>query len=168
MDDRQKYREMFDRHPLARTPQGRRPGAACAVGWLPLIDGALIEFDAFGVPYEVGQIKEKLGDLRLYIWAPSELSADDQRRWSDIIDLVEARSRYLCEVCGKPGKLRRWHPGPLRTVCDEHAVDEYDGRVAEPVPDAALYRGTFADGVTTWTKYDPDLEIWVPSEEPPR
>ncbi|MEF3134581.1 hypothetical protein OS035_24300 [Rhizobium sp. 268] len=168
MDDRQKYRDMFKRHPLARTPHGRPPSAACEIGWLPLIDAALTELDAFGVPYAVRQIKQKLGDLRLYIFSPEELSEDDQRQWTDIIDLAEARSRYVCEVCGKPGKLRRWDPGPLKTVCDEHAVDEYDGRIAEPVPDATLYRGSYCDGATMWAKYDPAADAWVPSEEPPR
>lgn len=166
MDDREMYREMFDRHPLARTPRGGRPGAECEVGWLSLIDGALTELDSFAVPYEVRQIKEKMGDLRLYIWPPAELSADDQRRWGDIIDLAEARSRYVCETCGRPGRLRKRPRGWYLTACEEHADSERG--YAAPVEDDTFYRGRAADhgGSLPWERYDPDLDTWVPCEAP--
>ncbi|MGN8152496.1 hypothetical protein ACTJK5_09505 [Agrobacterium sp. 22094] len=161
------YREMFERHPLARTPQGERPGAACEVGWLALIDRALTELDAFGTSYEVRQIKEKMGDLRLYIWPPDDLSADEQQRWRDIVDTAEARSRYVCETCGRPGRLRKRPHGWYLTACEEHA-DSARGYAA-PVEDDTLYRGRSANpgGKQEWERYDPELDGWVP-EEPPR
>lgn len=166
MEDYEAYRAMFDRHPIAHNPRGGRPYAACGAGWLDLIDRCLTELEEFGVEIVVQQIKEKMGDLRLYIWPPAELSDDDKARWHDILDLYGARSRFVCETCGRRGKLRRWEPGPLKTVCDEHAVDAFDGRIAEPVPDPTLYRAMTIDEVLSWTRYDPDLDAWVPSEEP--
>lgn len=160
------YRHMFDRHPLATTPRGGRPAAECEVGWLPLIDRALTELDAFGVTYEVRQIKEKMGDLRLYIWPPAELSVENQRRWNDFIDLAEARSRYVCETCGQPGRLRKRPHGWYLTACEKHA--DSDRGYATPVEDDTIYRGRAddADSTQSWERYDPDLHTWVPSEAP--
>ena len=65
--------------------------------------------------YDIGQIKEKFGGLRVYLdngWG-EEVEA--------LIDAATARAAETCEVCGLPGKLRdnrSW----LKTLCDDDAV----------------------------------------------
>ena len=78
-------------------------------GWKDLIETC---FNAcFEYNVRVSQVKEKYGGLRFYVGgAPREVH--------DIIDECERLSYTICEVCGKPGKLREG--GWLRTLCDEH------------------------------------------------
>jgi hypothetical protein len=66
---------------------------------------------ATGRPFEVWQVKQKLGGLRFYV--SHRTDAILQR-----IEIAESESLRICEVCGKPGKLR---DDCIRTVCDEHA-----------------------------------------------
>jgi len=66
---------------------------------------------ATGRPFEVLQVKEKIGGLRFYV----------SHRTDAILQRIEAaqlESFRTCEVCGKPWKLR---DDCIRTVCDEHA-----------------------------------------------
>lgn len=68
-----------------------------------------------GRRFEVLQIKEKFGSLRFYV----NHSTDAMREW---IAAAELESCRICEVCGRPGRLRqsRW----LQTRCDVHASDQ--------------------------------------------
>ena len=56
------------------------------------------------------QIKEKFGTLRVYRNGPGGDFADG------VIRMAEDMSRYVCEVCGNPGKTRG--KGWLSTLCD--------------------------------------------------
>jgi hypothetical protein len=62
-----------------------------------------------GRPFEVLQVKEKLGGLRF--WTNLEVDAIANR-----IQAAELESLYTCEVCGQPG-ARRTERGMIRTVC---------------------------------------------------
>jgi hypothetical protein len=66
---------------------------------------------ATGRPFEVLQVKQKLGGLRFYV--SHRTDAILQR-----IEIGESESLRICEVCGKPGKLR---DDCIRTACDDHA-----------------------------------------------
>jgi hypothetical protein len=67
---------------------------------------------ATGRPFEVLQVKQKLGNLRFYV--NHETDAIRKR-----IETAQLESLRTCEVCGKPGERREgdW----IRTACDEHA-----------------------------------------------
>lgn len=84
-------------------------------GWLPLVLSAkTIIGDSV-----VAAVREDAGALRIEL----NRCSPPQREW---LAEVEAASRMVCEICGKPGQLRfeglkngqpaGWH----RTRCDEH------------------------------------------------
>jgi hypothetical protein len=62
------------------------------------------------------QVKEKFGTLRIYHMAPGGIAVPE-------IDQAERDSRYLCERCGQPGKLRENH-GWLSTRCEQCWTEE--------------------------------------------
>jgi len=66
---------------------------------------------ATGRPFEVLQVKQKLGGLRFYVNHGTD--AIQER-----IETAETESLRTCEVCGQPRKRREgdW----MRTVCDAH------------------------------------------------
>ena len=68
---------------------------------------------ATGRPFEVLQVKQKLGGLRFYVSHQHRTEAVMQRIYA-----AESESFRTCEVCGKPGTLR---DDCIRTVCDAHA-----------------------------------------------
>jgi hypothetical protein len=77
------------------------------------------------------QIKEKFGRLRAYqqssrLSSAAELAVDTAR------ELAEARSAFICEVCGRRGHLWDDH-GWYRTACDDHG----QGRPLAPKPGRA-------------------------------
>lgn len=77
-------------------------------GWSPIIH---LLYDEKPRKTRVIQVKEKFGTLRFYV----ELSPP----WYDeLIEKMEWASAYICEQCGKPGKLREDRSWIL-TLCDE-------------------------------------------------
>lgn len=148
----------------AKYPRLLRPTfhVMCHEGWVGILDAyfAVVD-DAMpeGAVYEIEQIKEKLGTLRIYdssygeTWASVKAVTEAHR-------LAEARSYHVCEYCGRPGiwSSRR---GYLTTVCEDHAVR--DGYRAEPVEsDSYTYRDEFG----VWHRYDPDIDAFVTSDAP--
>ena len=65
-----------------------------------------------GCPFEVLQVKEKFGGLRLYV---SHLT---EAIWARIEE-AELESLRTCELCGDPG--RRREGGWIQTLCESHA-----------------------------------------------
>lgn len=69
-------------------------------GWMPLVAPVLNriqELNAAGAQIEIDQVKEKYGELCIYVaGAPPEIS--------EMIREAEEQSRHICERCGKPGK----------------------------------------------------------------
>ena len=88
-------------------------GFECGKGWYPLIKELLDKLQVIadsGHDFEVTQIKSKFGGLRVYVsGAPQEVF--------DLIDEYEAKSFTICEICGKPGKLRNLN-GWYSTLCE--------------------------------------------------
>lgn len=62
------------------------------------------------------QVKEKFGTLRFYIDNGNDLAYA-------LVDFAEAMSETTCEVCGNKGTL--YPLGWMRTLCREHAVNQY-------------------------------------------
>jgi len=81
------------------------------LGWFPLIKDLITDLIELGWNKEVCQVKEKFGGLRFYINAAT---SEAHKR----ISQAEIESMNICEVTGKPGKLRN-DIGWYRTLCDE-------------------------------------------------
>jgi len=81
------------------------------LGWFPLIKDLITDLIELGWNKEVCQVKEKFGGLRFYINAAT---SEVHKR----ISQAEIESMNICEVTGKPGKLRT-DIGWYRTLCDE-------------------------------------------------
>lgn len=66
--------------------------------------------------YEVAQVKEKFGGLRVSVDLPE--SADHDRAYK-AIEAAEHVSEYTCEQCGGPTEGSKKGPtGWIRTLCD--------------------------------------------------
>jgi hypothetical protein len=65
-----------------------------------------------GRPFELLQVKEKIGGLRFYANSKNEAI-------STLIEAAEIESFFTCEVCGQPGKPQGG--SRIQTLCDEHA-----------------------------------------------
>ena len=81
------------------------------LGWFTLIKDLITDLIELGWNKEVCQVKEKFGGLRFYINAAT---SEVHKR----ISQAEIESMNICEVTGKPGKLRT-DIGWYRTLCDE-------------------------------------------------
>jgi hypothetical protein len=95
-----------------------RPPLAVADGWFDLLDTLCWRLQAEtsngGPQVVVQQVKEKFGGLRFY---PKQQN-DAQR---GMIDMAQALSFRICEVCGDRG--RHIGPGWERTRCAAHESD---------------------------------------------
>ena len=80
-------------------------------GWYPLIKELIEDLIQLGWNKQVCQVKEKFGGLRFYI---NEGSNEIHNR----ISKAEKDSYEICEVTGKPGKLRT-DIGWYTTLCEE-------------------------------------------------
>ncbi|ANM09254.1 MULTISPECIES: hypothetical protein [unclassified Rhizobium] len=148
------FKELKAKYPRL-IPQ--RFGFECHEGWIPILDAYFAVVDRFlppGVPYNLRQVKEKLGGLRIYDHSDATASSPEI---SDAHMLAEARSVHTCEYCGAPGVYsdRR---GYLTTVCKDHA--ELHGEYAEPCA------GEFEYYLNSKRyRYDPDVDAFVEIEE---
>jgi hypothetical protein len=113
----EKEEKLFSKHPtffrpekgLGKTLMGF--GFTCNNGWFDILDKL---FDAIevlkpGKDFEVYQVKEKFGGLRIYTTPVSNIILS-------LIDAVEHESYRTCENCGAAGKPRdtNW----IATLCD--------------------------------------------------
>lgn len=92
-----------------------------------------------GVPaeakYEIRDIKEKYGSIRIY---GSLYDVDDDdlyRQLADEIekleDAAENLSEKICDCCGSPGELRD-HRGQMATRCEEHQIHKPENIIPFP------------------------------------
>ncbi|OHV14709.1 hypothetical protein BK022_24460 [Methylorubrum extorquens] len=88
----------------------------CGPGWRWLWEGAAELLQERGVPagFRTSQAKEKFGSIRWYYDC-----SDDYEYTQSLVDGVELLSAYICEECGRPGRIRQG--GWLRCLCPEHA-----------------------------------------------
>lgn len=93
-------------------------GIECDDGWEKIIDDLLAEIMAIAkekaceIP-EVSQIKEKFGELRVY------LNSNDYGHFYDAIGKAGHLSAKTCEACGNPGVIQNCN-GWMRAVCGDH------------------------------------------------
>lgn len=106
-------------------------------GWYEIVRAAEVLLDAVAPGWKPAQVKEKFGQLRFYVDAPSEIYTDAEaaERWKDesaelVSQITEAAliaSSKTCEICGRPGRSRnldRGGFGVLMTRCDGCWEDE--------------------------------------------
>jgi len=85
-------------------------GIMCGNGWYGILYDLFRNLSELDEDIELLEVKEKFGTLRVYIINGSDKAYD-------LIEEAESKSRFVCEVCGKEGKLRS--DGWLFTLCDE-------------------------------------------------
>lgn len=101
-------------------------GFQCGDGWSEVICAMAAEIAGIvGGParapeLRVVQLKEKLGQLRVYIQGMPEAQAAAVHA---AITRAEEKSVQICEACGRPGRLRQSRDGYRYTACDRHVVD---------------------------------------------
>ncbi|MBX5164764.1 hypothetical protein [Rhizobium sp. NZLR4b] len=98
-------------------------------GWLPLIAESLQQIeealDRYGwiEKASIRQIKEKLGDLRIYV-RPRRESASFPEALANELSIIRnsytRRSVKTCEICGDAGELGNFE-GYYQTLCPRHA-----------------------------------------------
>jgi hypothetical protein len=131
---RELEQKLFERWPTWFNPKGdfrytaMTRGFEHDDGWFDILwrlcedlEPLVVQFEQeTGCQFEVLQVKEKFGGLRVYVNCRKQ-DAIRQR-----IDAEIQESFHTCEVCGQPGKLReeRW----IKTLCDEHDTSEHGGR----------------------------------------
>lgn len=137
-------------------------GFQCEIGWLWILDRYFEVVDREmpeSATYDLRQVKEKLGSLRIYDSSHGE-TLSSVRAVTDAHALAEARSLHTCEYCGRRGRFRK-RRGYLTVTCDDDAYQ--NGAMAIPEePEPRDYRQT-SDG---WIVYDPDADAFVESEPP--
>ncbi|RSC21468.1 hypothetical protein EGT36_30230 [Agrobacterium sp. FDAARGOS_525] len=137
-------------------------GFQCQLGWLRILDDYLAVIDRkmpVSAAYELRQVKEKLGTLRIYDASYGE-TLSSVTAITDAHRLAEARSLHTCEYCGRRGRFRK-RDRYLTVTCDDHAVQH--GVMAIPEePEPRDYRQTHEG----WIVYDSDLDAFVETEAP--
>jgi hypothetical protein len=86
-------------------------GFECGEGWHPILEEMFDKLGALDEDVDIGQVKEKLGGLRVYYMGVSDNVAK-------IIKEAETKCETTCEVCGKEGTLNT--KGWYSVRCDEH------------------------------------------------
>lgn len=93
----------------------------CGPGWIPLLEETVEQLLEVQPGFEILQVKEKFGGLRIYIQPCSPQS-------QEILLETGRRSLSICEFTGKPGETEMLtgsaHTGPwlgsyYKTVCPE-------------------------------------------------
>lgn len=95
-------------------------------GWVSLVREA---FEALPLGVRITQIKEKFGELTIYAsdsYAPIKRRASDEispslARFNEKSAELTARSREICEFCGKPGEITGAGGGWLKAACADCA-----------------------------------------------
>jgi hypothetical protein len=92
-------------------------GFQCQDGWFALLWRLCEDLEPLaaelerklGVHFEVLEVKQKFGRLRIFVKHRTDPI-------SELIEVTEAESMRTCEVCGKPGMLRSGES--IQTLCD--------------------------------------------------
>jgi hypothetical protein len=93
----------------------------CGPGWRAILDGCCLRIGAALLEHErfrFERIRERQGALRIR-WG-GRLSPASEAVVREAVDLAEARSTCVCELCGAEGGLYR-ADGVLSTRCVGHA-----------------------------------------------
>lgn len=103
-----------------KNERGYALGFECMDGWYDHINALCATVMLYCNDHNIeppiaSQVKEKYGSLRFYVWSASI-------EVFDLIERFETESQYVCEVCGKRGKVRNIH-GWYSCLCDKHLAE---------------------------------------------
>lgn len=87
-------------------------GFECDDGWFKLLWKLSKDLELANFTGQVIQVKEKFGELRFY-----HTGCNDVCEY--LINDAEESSAFICEICGRKGKLRKIK-GWLKTLCLYH------------------------------------------------
>jgi hypothetical protein len=115
--------DFFDPPPVEGGKPPTRPVCLpeCGPGWRGIMDRCCARIGAVLLERErfrFERIRERQGALRIY-WG-GRLTAASEAVVREAVDLAEARSICVCELCGGEGRLQR-ADGVLMTRCVRHA-----------------------------------------------
>lgn len=130
----EKTKELFAKYPTFFKPE-KGPmetlmcfGLECDEGWYDILDRlfkAITDLKPEKT-FEVIQVKEKFGGLRVYC----DYSTDEIE---DLIMKAEEESYRTCEICGKPGKMCS-DGGWMKTLCPDCAKENNYTLKVEELP----------------------------------
>ncbi len=84
-------------------------------GWGTILEQLHEELMVIYPAYQVAQVKEKFGTLRVYLNTyPREI----WQELSDVITKYEKMTAVTCEGCGEPGRLCRPNGSWVLTLCE--------------------------------------------------
>jgi hypothetical protein len=134
---RQLMREEYERI-RAKHPDLVTTGFSCFMGWFPIIERFFDTVDAAlaEAPYaefDLWQVKEKFGGLRIYYVVPLPKPVVDldtkvfreieaRRKIDEAYEQAGKEAARTCDVCSNEGGLRSRN-GWFATRCEEHADD---------------------------------------------
>jgi hypothetical protein len=87
----------------------------CGDGWFDLVWRVAVAIDnlyfenGLETDVEVGQIKEKFGGLRLYVYDRSLARPSVVDAMYNIVGMAERESFKICELCGTEGNLTQYN-----------------------------------------------------------
>lgn len=89
-------------------------------GWHPILRRTHAKLVAIHPEYNVGQLKQKFGGLRIYLdSSPSEL----YKQVESVVREAEYEAYKTCEYCGDGGQLRQKPTGWYITACESCQPD---------------------------------------------
>lgn len=115
-----KYPNLFENRHKSPMESCMSFGVECDLGWFEIISSLCHRIkqhednkkdDSEYSPVKFDQIKEKFGGLRIYHYG-----GDDYAK--GLIDMAEAISYKICEVCGNKGYPNK--DGWIKTTCETH------------------------------------------------
>jgi hypothetical protein len=91
-------------------------------GWHKILFQLHYDLVKLNPSYEVVQVKEKFGGLRVYL-------RDEPSDVAELLSAAEVQSWATCELCGEPGKLYPTGTGWIKAVCDRRRMEGICGEV---------------------------------------
>lgn len=116
MDIMKRYPKLFGTGSSAKSSGPMHEGFSCDPGWYPLLDRLFGDIDAIRredalTGIKVAQVKQKLGELRVYVQGGNN-------RVNDRIRQAEAEAIVSCEGCGETSPGVRSIGGYITNACD--------------------------------------------------
>lgn len=115
------------------------------VGWQPLYESLIRKIFAVDPLARVVDAKEKFGEMRVYM-------AEYNEAVFALVDVANAKSRTICQMCGDRAVLSRTADGFFATVCSNHA-DGYLPATSSPLRHVRMV-------VPKSDLWDPDRDDW--------
>jgi hypothetical protein len=104
------FPDLLRQHTLSVMESCLAFGLEIGDGWGPLLRELLTNMKKYGTEHgieiEITQVKEKFGELRVYFMLRTCSDGSCLDELEDMVDAASDKSREICELCGKSGKIR--------------------------------------------------------------